>query len=305
MRSCSTGSPRPWGGDLNLLGWALVILSSTMLWPLLLLAKKLFAGRDAVLAAGALLILFPSSVIFGAVSLSAFFAAVAAWPVYLLVAGFDSRHRTAYHLACGVLLGVAMLFNFCAFVLGLFLFLLAVLHYGIPNWRTLLKSLAAVGSGSLVVPVGLYVCWNFDLYRCLVVGRALNDNLIQTIAGGEQPWLLYLHAVWCNFLAFFIGLGFPVFGAALVWLLSRRPVLRTPGLLDQVSIALILTLLLCGCSGLFFMETERIWLFLAVFFVLPAVRQLEPALSGKAWICFPCLLLIQTGVQEYLLFAQW
>ena len=155
------------------------------------------------------------------------------------------------------------------------------------------------------IPILLYFVCDFDFYGCFITAFEQNDNFLQILAGGAKTWKFNLYSVWGNYLAFLIGVGFPLFGLLIAFLISKRHLFVSFDLADKIGFALSGLIVLSGCAGLFYMETERIWLFMAVFVVVPATQHIKTMLNSKAWLVVPCLLLFQTLVQEVLLFSLW
>jgi hypothetical protein len=360
---------RALGSGVNAIGWSVVILASTVAAPIVLAARRM-AGPAAGGVAGVLAAVFPASILFGAVSLSALFAALAAWPVLLLLAALDGARPRATALGCGVALGVCAFFSFAAFPLGYLCLLTALFAAPRAGPGAVARILAGVGLGFAACVAALEIGLGFDLFAALLAGhggmvRSMGTVTEQTLGATR------LYASFGNLTAFLLGLGFPLvglLGAALVrgatrgtlalagatllaaavlvasavleslgalaiattrtWLAvvgalaAGLPLLgalaaRRTGTGDEpatdtagaLGFALALTAVVIGTAGLYHMETERNWLFLAMLAVLPAAALLARTGEARQRLTnlrfVAALLLGQAVAQEIFLYTLW
>jgi len=293
------------GENPHAVGWALIVLSSSIVFPIIMLANRIFNDNKIAYAAAALLTIFPSSVIFGAVSLSALFAAIAIWPVYFAVSAMDSIHRKKLWLLTGAALGVCAFFSFAALPLGLFIFILHLIRYLMLNEKRVVLDLALILLGFISITFALYIFLDFNIIKCLLTAINLNRALIDRITMGTDRLIVYLYSSWGNLLAYCIGSGLVLMGLAVGSLCKMRKVASGNKSNYHYSIALFTTVVIIGVSGLFYLETERIWLFLSCLMVIPASGLLISIESKKLRLTLISLLFVQTLIQETLLNSLW
>ncbi len=119
------GITQIFGAHIAFTGWTLVVFSSSVVFPIMLAADKLM-GSAGRFAAGTLVASFPASVIYGAVSMSSLFAALASWAIYFLVAGLTRPDGSRHFFVAGLTLGISMSLSFATLLLGFMLFLAMV-----------------------------------------------------------------------------------------------------------------------------------------------------------------------------------
>lgn len=278
---------------LSTLGLVITALGSLLVIPTYALSRGLDdempARGSALLAASA-----PASVLFGAASLDAVFAVVAAG-CFALTAREIAARALWKRIALGVGLFVALMLSYSAFVVGLVCALWLVLD----RWaepRRLFRSLAEIGVS--VVALFLLLKWTagFDAWTCFVNARRLNSELMTGVIG--KP--LGTAAVWSyasigNALAFLIGLG-PAIVAAIgsvrpqSWSRSGR----------MLGIATGAAFLVACFGGLYLLETERILLFFVPLAAVLAGR--SPRLRLAETIALSCTTAL---VLELLCFTIW
>jgi hypothetical protein len=148
--------------------------------------------------------------------------------------------------------------SYSAFVVGLFCACALLLD----GWRRPLECagrLAQVALAFLLPFLALYVLTGFDAWACFANARRLNTALMVKNVGLDWHTLpVRLYTAAGNLLAFLIDLG-PAILAGWLLLPVRRLI---PG--ERVlALAFAVTLAVSCGAGLYVMETERIFLFLA------------------------------------------
>jgi hypothetical protein len=201
-----------------------------------LLAWRVLAElvEDRAARQGALLLFAaPSLLDFSCTSMDAVFLAFATLAWWLSL-------RNAWLAGAALLL--ATFFSFSALPVGLAIGLFAVLR---RKWIPLGRILVAYAAGALL----LFVATGFPIWSCFLEARQSNSALMANAIGGD-PGSLWGSLSLGNATAFLIGAGCGLVAAA------------TRGRLgDPLVRATLLTLLAMTCGGIYFLETERIWLF--------------------------------------------
>lgn len=295
------------GPRLDVLGVLLTLVGSWIVWPTFSLARHLGqAGRAAsgsaagsepeTLAWGAaiLVAVAPAAVLFGAVSLDAVFALVAA-TAFALLAGELVEPRVSRRLGLGVVLSGALLLSYSAFPV----ILLTGLALGIARRRELGRlgiHLGQIGAAVVVPQALLALATGFDPWRTFVQARRLNAASMTEIVGRDvTSWEVWLYVTPGNLLAFLLFLG-PAVVAGLARLGPPIHAPSPPHVTRPLAAAFGLTLLTVSAGGLYLLETERILLFLIPPAVALAVRSrgfqvpLAVAVTGTLTLLFEGLL---------------
>lgn len=203
----------------------------------------------------------------------------------------------------GVCFVAYLLFSFSASILGVLMALTAALAWwnGGVSPRNLLRtgaiSLAAVG----LAIAGLYVATDFNLVSCFVT--AVRGHQAQQGNEGFDDLRRYLLRSTGNVLAYvmsIVPLSLLALAAIRHGFGADRP--RQRPIARALFLAVGLTVLIAGFSGLFYAETERIWIFLTPLFALAAghelVRRSESEGRRLVWLVFLLVLLISCS-QEF------
>jgi hypothetical protein len=253
------------GDDVVLVGSVLTVLAGLIVLTGYGIGSRLRGRPGDGRACAMLLAVLPSTVAFGAVTLDGVFAVVAAL-VYLVLLVEIARPRPFTPFLLGVLLFLAMMLSYSAFLVGLF----CAVALALFGWRRPLAlsiRLLQVAAAFLLPFLLLHVFSGFDAWTCFANARRLNTALMAETVGLDWHTLpVRAYTAAGNLLAFLIDLG-PAVLAGYCLLPFRRlgPAERRLGL------AFVTTLAVACCGGLYFMETERIFLFLAPLAVLLAV----------------------------------
>ncbi len=153
--------------------------------------------------------------------------------------------KNTWWLCLGILLAVFSLFSYSVSVLLLF--------FAIWFWVnkisiiTHFKGIIWAGVSSLVCLGLVWLFSGFNQYACFVQSVSNNSELLQS--NGFDSVARYLFRSTGNLLGMFYSGGLLVF---LVLISKRNPTIKT----------WLMTVLIASFSGLFFGETERIWLFM-------------------------------------------
>lgn len=119
----------------------------------------------------------------------------------------------------------------------------------------------------------------------------------------------YLFISWTNLFAFFSGIGVPT---TALWLQEVADTVRRASSRRKFSIFLVgyvVTLIPMAFSTLYTVETERIWMFMAPFVLIPAAVNLEGYIegTGRRWMLYLVILIlyVQTLALEVLINTLW
>lgn len=284
--------------------WALVLLSSTFVLPFALLIHSFRPARHYLLVSASLAIFMPTSVIYGVLSMDAFFAMVALWPVWLICRALQEDNKAGFFLLAGVALGITLLFSFSALPLGLFLTILLLLRFVASGNRKIVRGMFFVPAGTLALLLLLYLVCRFNMYACFKTALVLNLEFMSKVIGAE-PRQVYWYAVWGNYLAFAVGIGFPTAAFLVVRFRRLHHRLWEYDPATSFAAALALSLVVAGSAGIYWMETERIWMFFAFLAVIPAAETIVALQERNSWLLPIGLTFVQTFFQESLLFSLW
>lgn len=295
-------------------GWFILILGSTVVIPLYLVTRRLFDSEMAFLAC-VIFTLVPNSMIFGAVSMDALFAASALWPVWFLLKAMDHKRSIFYSFLAGILLTISTFLSFSGLVVGLFMLLLIVLRLKASKEKFLevVRLVCFTALGFAALAFFIYVVFGFNFLATFLRARELEARLMSDVAAlfhRKSASQLWLYTSWGNLLAFAIYTGFPLIG---IWI---RGVYRgiSTGLREMKTsmsflLATFVFVFIIGVTGIYHMETERIWLFVTAFVVIASVGEFFKVRSQTFQMKFLypicALLVVQTVLFESLLFTIW
>src|SRR6185503_1815023 len=217
------------------------------------------AGERAGRTGALLLLACPSLLDFACTSLDAVFllaAVLCLWSALLIgkrLALPENRMPLGLPLAAGAALAGASLLSFSALPLGLALGLYLVCA-GRRRLRSALAALAGIGVSYAGCLALLWAATGFAFHECLARAIELNAEFMARVVGRDTH---ELHGFLCygNVWAFLIGSGAALVAAA-GWRLARG---RAGW--SSWSTAALVTLAIMAFGGIYFMETERIWLF--------------------------------------------
>ena len=142
------------------------------------------------------------------------------------------------------------------------------------------------------------------MYACFTAALGLDLDFMTEVIGAE-PRRVYWYGVWGNFLAFGVGLGFPGAAFFVVRLRQLHRRVRQYDPADSFAAALLVVLVISGSAGIYWMETERIWMFFAFLALIPAAEAVAALEERHSWLLPVGLTFAQTFIQESLLFSLW
>jgi hypothetical protein len=224
--------------------------------------EELFPGRTARQAA-LLLLACPSALDFACTSMDAVFFLVAALALRSGLRAYAERGTRRDAALTGVLLLVAAFFSFSAFPLGLVLFLHACFAGRHALRRTAVR-LALTGAAFAASAVLLHGATGFALWSCVAEARRGGLELMSRAVDGD-PRSYLAQFDYGNLAAFAIGAGIALLPAVVERLRARSL------LADAWTPAALLAIAAMTFAGIYFMETERVWLFVLPWVAASAV----------------------------------
>jgi hypothetical protein len=256
---------------------------------------------EAAARQGALLLLAaPSLLDFSCASMDAVFLCLAtgSWWLALVAFGSDAASERAHviaSIAAGVVLFVATFFSFSIVPVGLAVAIYAMLSHRSQPRRAIVR-LACAGASYVATAIVLRLATGFSILDCLQTARA-NANALMTHAIGAPPSKLWPDLSFGNPLAFSLGAGAALVAAAFTGALADRRGAH------PWTIAAVSTLAVMSLGGIYFLETERIWMFAMPW--LAALAVARGTLSTSALRTVLAAGLLQALVMEALLFTLW
>jgi hypothetical protein len=211
------------------------------------------AGARAARQGSLLLLACPALLDFACTSMDAVFLffATLAWLLSLRALASESRPPRAWLAGAALLLST--FFSFSALPVGLAILLHALFRGRGAPFATAAR-LMHMAAGYVGAAWLLFAATGFPIWSCLHRARESGLALIRRAAGVEPGSLWALFSLG-NATSFLIGAGLALVAAA-VARACARPLRGEPW-----TPAALLTLLAMSCGGIYFLETERVWLF--------------------------------------------
>ncbi len=265
------GIMRIFGDHVLVVGSLLTLIASLVVVPAYFIGRGLRGRPEDGMACAIMTATVPAAAAFGALSLDAVYAVVAAWAIALALAETNRPHWRR-RVGLGLILALGMMLSYVTFLVGFFCGCLIMLH----RYRRPLHcaaDLSIIGISFVLPLVALRLWTGFDAWRVFANARALNEALMTGITGHSLAGF----GVWSyvsigNLMAFLIYLGPATIGCCALrsW--------RNVGVAERsFALAFTATLFVASFGGLFLMEAERILLFL----VPAAVAVSLPSEEGR------------------------
>jgi hypothetical protein len=218
----------------------------------------------------------------------------------LLMRALKSGSVTAA-LGLGVWFVLYMFFSFSASILGVLMALTTLI--GLWRGAFTLANVIRTGNTSLAtlacVIAGLYGTAHFNLIACFIA--AVRGHHAGEGFDDASRWLLRSTG---NVIAYLVSIA-PLFILGLSAALRGKDGLRSPR--GVLFLALLATVLIAAFSGLFYVETERIWIFLTPVFALAAGWELSrrARIEGPDLLSTVFLLVLLIGCTQEWLFMHY
>jgi hypothetical protein len=255
-----------------------------------------FAGGASRARQGAVILLAaPSMLDFACTSMDAVFLLFATGAWWIGLAAFGPNGRARHAIATGAALFVATCFSFSALPVGLALGLYGVFA-GRAKVRRMLGRLAWIGASYAACALLVDLATGFSISACFSAAASGARELMDR-AAGRTVSQLWPEMCFGNALAFLLGAGLALVPAAATGVASMRRASH------PWSLAVLVTLFVMSVGGIYFLETERIWLFALPW--LAAVAVLPRAFTPSTLRLLLAAGLAQALVMEVLLVTLW
>ena len=284
----------------------LVITATLLCVPLLYYLGKIlgFSNENALLTA-ALFATSASPTIFPTTSTATatmFFALVSYLGFFIAI----KNQKIKGAVLCGFSLALYCLMSFSVFIVGLSIFMIGLIYfYHYKEHRfNMVKMNVIIGLvflGSLLL---VYILTGFNAWLCLTQSIQGNSS-IMTANPFDTP-VRYLLRSTGNILAYSIFTGVVLASLAIAGYINLSK--ATSDLRTFITGCLV-TLIVAGFSGLFFMETERIWVFFTPFLAISAtwgiLSRSNPGIRPDIASLLIITNLLTTSVQEICFRHYW
>jgi hypothetical protein len=157
--------------------------------------------------------------------------------------------------------------------------------------------IVSMGTITLIIALYalLYIYTDFDIIQCFK--ESIVNEQKQMSYSGIDSWARYLLISTGNVIAYIGIIGIPALGVVLYGLKTKQYFSKS---LSAISIATLISILVFGFSGQFFLEVERIWIFLTPFCLLYAGAVLGNLYDNGHLKPVFSLLLISIGTSFFL-----
>ncbi len=182
--------------------------------------------------------------------------------LYLLIKSFDKK-QIKYGVLAGVVLSVYafLSFSFLVFTLFCFVFIALLLVYKKIELQQLVLPSLAILTTFIVIYTAVDLLFDFNLYTCF--NEAFRNEGAQMKSSGVDNLTRYFIVSTGNLIAY-IG----VFGSVIIGLFGERIYAKAINKKSSFMIlirAVLATIIILSFSSQFYLEIERIWIFLSPF----------------------------------------
>jgi hypothetical protein len=285
---------------------ATVIFTSVTLIPVWLLAKNLYnetVGRYALL----LFLITPSIVLYTTVSMDGPFSVFLVLAVFFFFKALSDSGKL-YHILSGFSLAFGTMMTYSAVVICIFFIITALLILIVDRNRFKQVLILLMMNGGILILFywTVYFITGFNIFDALWTSYFDEANREGT---GYETLHRYVHLSGVNVSAFLIWAGIPT---VVLWIRqivkSISQALRS-SYVDIFTLSSFITVFLVSFSTLYATETERIWIFMIPFIVIPAAKYIHDLCSRryshKDFFWVSALLCIQILSFEILLVTFW
>ncbi len=302
------------GGGLEGACYAAIIVSALGSVPAYLLARHCF-GNTAGVIAGAMYLLTPSLVIFGATCMDGVFATPMIASIWLLAAATTRRAENVqprrwipgwrdsiYAVIGGIALTVAAFMSYASACICIVFATYVLVQLCVDRrWATRSLIALALAAGVFVAcNLILYVTVGYDPIACVRASIRADASVVDRV---RAHWIDVSVA---NLVAFFVGTGLIT---TTLWLRSLRALCKPNALSSQLlAAATLIAMIGVSFSRLFTLETERIWIFLMPIPIAAAASSLARGRQVATTVQVSGVLIVlflQTWLAEALLNTWW
>ena len=285
--------------------WLIILSAPLVLIPIYRLATKLHDRRTAVYALS-LYLVTPNAVLYTAICMDAFFALFLVFSLYLICD--PARQTTTGAILTGLSLAISMFFTFATTFLGLYFIALTVAAYfwKRQEFANHLVALTVSGTTFCLVYLIVYALTGYNLLANLMAAMEVDKSVIGT---GYETLPRYFLVSGTNLFGFFTLIGVPTIVFCFRQLSKEIHQLMTRQESSIFLPAYIVVLIPIAFSTLYMTETERIWLFMVPFVLIPAAKNLATYVEQQRndWLFYivVSLLFVQTLGFEILIDTRW
>lgn len=192
-----------------------------------------------------------------------------------------------------------MFFSYAFTVIGILMVCVVILHYyrEKPALVSIIKFAVVFVSVLIGAYVLLYLLSGFNQLQCLLHSIENNSN---SMSGGFDNLKRYLLRSTGNIIAYLAGVGIPILAYSF-YALRKSLLENNKNRTDELIIGTFLAIFIAGFSGLFFLETARIWILFTPFLCIAAgysISQLPSEKAGPAIILTLTLTLLLSVSEE-------
>lgn len=203
-----------------------------------------------------------------------FFSTTAIWLTLRVI----RQESLSESIVVGCIMAILTYFSFISFVVGglMIVIVLTQVFSSRPRILILFRNAGVAILSFLVIYLVYYLITGFNIYECYMVSIKHNRSGMGT---GLDSFARYSLRSTGNLIAWLFSIGFPAatFGIISAWKVLRHKLENPWGKAEAFTAAVVITVFLAGFSSLFFLETERIW----IFFVPPWMIVSAIALSDR------------------------
>ena len=316
------------GYDRLTKAFLIIFTAPISLIPLYLIAKQIFDQRVAFYTL-ALYLVTPNVVLLTATCMDAFYAIFLISSIYFYLLAVEKR-SVLLAILTGLFLALSMFLTFATTFLGVYFITLTGFTY-INNkkaFKNHVTMLCVSGCTFCLVYLLMYVTTGYNAISCLMGAIYIDEHGSVHHGGlgtGYETLSRYLFISATNFFAFFSCLGaitVTLWTRELIGTIQQIPSLKFKGRNmekqeDQEStseslnflLAYVSTLIPICFSTLYTAETERIWIFMAPFILIPTAKHLKRHIdlqkNHQIFYITITLLFFQTVVFEIFLNTLW
>lgn len=276
--------------------WWAVSFSAIAVIPAFILARTI-GGASAARRLLPLYLVTPNLVLFGATCMDGVFLT---FTLSALAGGFVAMRRWSIWrpIVAGVLLWFAAFFTYAAVAVPVLMGAYAICFGTLrprEGGRMLVRA-AIVGAVFVLCQLAAQRWLGYDMRA--TVEAAIRRDLEGLQYTGYESFAVWRNTSLGNLLAFTFGSGLAVSALFTVAMFARR----VPWRARAFSIAFPLAMLALGCSTLFSMETERVWLFLTPAALVVATRAFRGVVL---WVLVLALSITQVLLTEWWYSTYW
>ena len=290
----------------NMVKAFLIIFSAPFtLIPMYLLARQLHDNKIATYTLVVYLVT-PNIVMYTATCMDAFFSLFLITSTYLF---FYSVERKSAVLAVftGLSLSLSMFMTFATTFLGVYFISLTTVTFW-ANRKDFTNHVAVLiisGGTFCLTYLSMYLAAEYNILKNLQMAMEVDSSGIGT---GYESALRYFLVSGTNLFGFFSMLGITTTTLWIreLWNTSQNLLAKKNSIF---LVAYVLTLVPMIFSTLYLTETERIWLFMAPFILIPAAKNLREYIDEKQsnWLLYivVTILFVQTLAFEVFIDTIW